>query len=188
MTNGYFAIPDTYGIRCFVYHKGFCAAASAYAVYLMILERPDSCGNARFSGTSRQMCPLSMTYGKSPAPPVDKVWIVCGIRHDLCTTFAANPQVSALPHCCSEAHDVARFERSRHGPDRPVLDHPKERRGIAPPNQREGAGISRSPAPAWGEGLEPVLGHALDPVHRTIIPGLDLCPGCGHGRKVSKGG
>lgn len=120
------------------------------------------------------MSPL--TWGK----PVDQMW---GIR-ELCTTFAANPQVSALPpHICRD-HDVARFERRRHGPGRPV--GPPERktrlRVVDPEGGR--AGISRSPASRRRAQARSTFSDARRlQAQCPLVPGFDLCPGCGRGRK-----
>ena len=108
----------------------------------------------------------------------------CGKIRKLCTTFAANPQVSALPRHICQDHDVARFERRRHGPGRPA--GPPERKTKLRFADPEGgrAGISRSPASRRRAQARGTFSNARrSQVQRPIVPGFDLCPGCGRGRK-----
>ena len=113
----------------------------------------------------------------------------CGKIWELCTTFAANPQVSALPRHICQDHDVARFERRRHGPGRPV--GPPERKTKLRFADPEGgrAGISRSPASRRRAQARGTFSNARrSQVQRPIVPGFDLCPGCGRGRRGFIGG
>lgn len=101
----------------------------------------------------------------------------CGKMRELCTTFAANPQVSALPpHICQD-HDVARFERRRHGPRRPVgATRKKVEASLRRSGGRESRYQPQSGIPPMGPDPVHVFGRAPAASPKTHRPGVRSLP------------
>lgn len=115
---------------------------------------------------------------------MEKVWIVCGKLRKLCTTFAANPQVSALPPY-TPRHMMLRALKEADMTPAVRCGVTRRRQGACPMNPEGGSryqpqsGTRLGPRP--GKRLRAQTGRKLD---RPSVPGFDLCPGCGHGRTV----